>query len=261
MSDPLRVERDPPILIVTLDRPKANAIDAATSQALGKVFVDFRDDDDLMVAVMTGGGEKFFSAGWDLKAAAGGEPADADFGPGGFAGLTELWDLNKPVIAAINGIAVGGGLELALACDLILAADHAEFWFPETFHGIMADAGGLQRLPRRVPHHIAMELLLTGRRMGAEEAARHGLVNEVVPADRLLDRSRELAHHIAGGAPLAIMAVKEAVRAMENLTVRESFELLKSKSLPLYRQMFSSTDAEEGPKAFAEKRSADFKGR
>ncbi len=261
MSDPLRVERDPPILIVTLDRPKANAIDAATSQALGKVFVDFRDDDDLMVAVMTGGGEKFFSAGWDLKAAAGGEPADADFGPGGFAGLTELWDLNKPVIAAINGIAVGGGLELALACDLILAADHAEFWFPETFHGIMADAGGVQRLPRRVPHHIAMELLLTGRRMGAEEAARHGLVNEVVPADRLLDRSRELAHHIAGGAPLAIMAVKEAVRAMENLTVRESFELLKSKSLPLYRQMFSSTDAEEGPKAFAEKRSADFKGR
>ncbi len=261
MSDPLRVERDPPILIVTLDRPKANAIDAATSQALGKVFVDFRDDDDLMVAVMTGGGEKFFSAGWDLKAAAGGEPADADFGPGGFAGLTELWDLNKPVIAAINGIAVGGGLELALACDLILAAEHAEFWFPETFHGIMADAGGVQRLPRRVPHHIAMELLLTGRRMGAEEAARHGLVNEVVPADRLLDRSRELAHHIAGGAPLAIMAVKEAVRAMENLTVRESFELLKSKSLPLYRQMFSSTDAEEGPKAFAEKRSADFKGR
>ena len=261
MSDPLRVERDPPILIVTLDRPKANAIDAATSQALGKVFVDFRDDDDLMVAVMTGGGEKFFSAGWDLKAAAGGEPADADFGPGGFAGLTELWDLNKPVIAAINGVAVGGGLELALACDLILAADHAEFWFPETFHGIMADAGGVQRLPRRVPHHIAMELLLTGRRMGAEEAARHGLVNEVVPADRLLDRSRELAHHIAGGAPLTIMAVKEAVRAMENLTVRESFELLKSKSLPLYRQMFSSTDAEEGPKAFAEKRSADFKGR
>ncbi len=173
MSDPLRVERDPPILIVTLDRPKANAIDAATSQALGKVFVDFRDDDDLMVAVMTGGGEKFFSAGWDLKAAAGGEPADADFGPGGFAGLTELWDLNKPVIAAINGIAVGGGLELALACDLILAAEHAEFWFPETFHGIMADAGGVQRLPRRVPHHIAMELLLTGRRMGAEEAARH----------------------------------------------------------------------------------------
>ena len=223
--------------------------------------MDFRDDDDLMVAVMTGGGEKFFSAGWDLKAAAGGEPADADFGPGGFAGLTELWDLNKPVIAAINGIAVGGGLELALACDLILAADHAEFWFPETFHGIMADAGGVQRLPRRVPHHIAMELLLTGRRMGAEEAARHGLVNEVVPADRLLDRSRELAHHIAGGAPLAIMAVTEAVRAMENLTVRESFELLKSKSLPLYRQMFSSTDAEEGPKAFAEKRSADFKRR
>ena len=260
MSDPVLVERDAPILVVTLDRPKANAIDAATSQALGRVFADFRDDDELMVAVITGGGEKFFSAGWDLKAAAAGEPADADFGPGGFAGLTELWDLNKPVIAAINGIAVGGGLELALACDLILAAEHAEFWFPETFHGIMADAGGVQRLPRRVPHHIAMELLLTGRRMGAEEAARHGLVNEVVPADRLLDRSQALAHHIAGGAPLAIMALKEAVRAMENLTVRESFELLKSKSLPLYRQMFSSTDAEEGPKAFAEKRSADFKG-
>ncbi len=261
MSDPVRVEKDPPILIVTLDRPKANAIDAATSQALGKVFVDFRDDDDLMVAVITGGGEKFFSAGWDLKAAAAGEPADADFGPGGFAGLTELWDLNKPVIAAINGIAVGGGFELALACDLILAAEHAEFWYPETFHGIMADAGGVQRLPKRMPHHVAMELLLTGRRMGAEEAAHYGLVNEVVPAASLLERCKQLAHHIAGGAPLAIMALKEVVRAMENLSMRESFDLLKSGSLPLYQQMSSSADAREGPKAFADKRSADFKGR
>ena len=261
MSDPVRVEKEPPILVVTLDRPKANAIDAATSQALGKVFVDFRDDNDLMVAVITGGGKKFFSAGWDLKAAAAGEPADADFGPGGFAGLTELWDLNKPVIAAVNGIAVGGGFELALACDLILAAEHAEFWYPETFHGIMADAGGVQRLPRRMPHHVAMELLLTGRRMGAEEAAHYGLVNEVVPAARLLERCTELAHHIAGGAPLAIMALKEVVRAIENLSIRESFELVKSGSLPLYQQMFSSADAQEGPSAFAQKRSADFKGR
>ena len=261
MSDPVRVERDPPILVVTLDRPKANAIDAATSQALGKVFADFRDDDDLMVAVISGGGGKFFSAGWDLKAAAAGEPADADFGPGGFAGLTELWDLNKPVIAAINGITVGGGFELALACDLILAAEHLEFWFPETFHGIMADAGGVQRRPKRMPPHVAMELLLTGRRMGAAEAAHYGLVNEVVPADKLLDRCKELAHHIAEGAPLAIMARKEAVRAMENLSIRESFELLKSGSLPLYQQMFSSADALEGPSAFTEKRSADFKGR
>ena len=261
MSDPVRVERDPPILVVTLDRPKANAIDAATSQALGKVFADFRDDDDLMVAVISGGGGKFFSAGWDLKAAAAGEPADADFGPGGFAGLTELWDLNKPVIAAINGITVGGGFELALACDLILAAEHVEFWFPETFHGIMADAGGVQRRPKRMPPHVAMELLLTGRRMGAAEAAHYGLVNEVVPADKLLDRCKELAHHIAEGAPLAIMALKEAVRAMENLSIRESLELLKSGSLPLYQQMFSSADALEGPSAFTEKRSADFKGR
>ena len=183
MSDPVLVERDAPILVVTLDRPKANAIDAATSQALGRVFADFRDDDELMVAVITGGGGKFFSAGWDLKAAAAGEPADADFGPGGFAGLTELWDLNKPVIAAINGITVGGGFELALACDLIVAAEHVEFWFPETFHGIMADAGGVQRLPKRVPRHIAMELLLTGRRMGAAEAARYARL-------RILERDR-----------------------------------------------------------------------
>jgi len=248
-------------LEITLDRPKANAMDAATSRLLGEAFVRFGQDPALRVAIVIGAGGKFFSAGWDLKAAARGEEDNADYGPGGFAGLTEMWDLNKPVIAAVNGIAVGGGFELALACDLILAAEHAEFFLPETALGVMADAGGVQRLPRRLPYFIAMELLLTGRRMGAREAAQHGLVNRVYSAAELLPAARELANQIATGAPLAVTAIKEVVRETENLTVREAMELVKSKKLPTYRAMLESEDFKEGPRAFAEKRKPNFRGR
>ena len=142
MPDPLKIERRGRVLEVTLDRPKANAIDAATSIRMGEVFSDFRDDDGLWVAILTGAGSRIFSAGWDLKAAAGGEHERMDYGPGGFGGITELWDLHKPVIAAVNGIAVGGGCELMLAADLVVASEAAEFWFPEARLGNMADAGG-----------------------------------------------------------------------------------------------------------------------
>jgi crotonobetainyl-CoA hydratase len=255
----IRVERRDSTLEVTIDRPKANAIDSATSRELGDAFIGFRDDPELLVAIVTGAGERFFSAGWDLKAAAAGDPED--FGSGGFAGLTELFDLEKPVIAAVNGYAAGGGFELALACDLALASATAEFSLPEVNRGFVPDAGGVLRLPKRVPRPLAMELLLTGRALGAEEAARWGLVNRVVDAERLMPEARGLADLIASGAPLAIRAVKAIVAATEELPVEQGYESMRTGRIPAYDRVLSSEDAEEGPRAFAEKRDAVWRGR
>ena len=259
MDEILKVTRNGPILEITLDRPKANAIDAATSRRMGALFCEFRDDPGLRVAIITGGGEKFFSAGWDLNAAAAGEPIDGDYGPGGFAGLTELHDLNKPVIAAVNGLAVGGGFELALACDLILAAEQAQFFLPEVLVGIIGDAAAF-RLPKRLPRQIAMEMLLTGRRMGAEEARQWGLVNAVTPADQLMDQARAYAQTILKAAPLAIAAVKEMARATEALPIQGCYELMRSGALQAYETMLNSEDAKEGSRAFAEKREPVWRG-
>jgi crotonobetainyl-CoA hydratase len=254
----VKVERNGAVLEVTLDRPKANAIDMATSHAMGQVFMEFRDDPALRVAILTGGGEKFFCAGWDLKAAADGEAYDADYGPGGFGGITEMHDLDKPVIAAVNGIAFGGGFELALSADLIVAAEHAEFCLPEIKVGVLADAATF-RLPKRMPRNIAMELLMTGRRMGAEEAARWGLVNAVVPS--AMERARELAGLLAGGPPLALAAIKAVVRETESLTVEQCYALMRSGNLAAFEAMLASEDAQEGPRAFAEKREPVWQGR
>ena len=161
-ENPIKTSRTGHVLEVTLDRPKANAIDLATSRIMGQVFKDFRDDPDLRVAIITGAGDKFFCPGWDLKAAADGDAVDGDYGVGGFGGLQELPHLNKPVIAAVNGICCGGGLELALSADMILAAHHASFALPEIRSGTVADAASV-KLPKRIPYHIAMEMLLTGR--------------------------------------------------------------------------------------------------
>jgi len=180
----VQARTDGAVLVITLDRPKANAIDVRTSQALHAAFDRLRREPGLRVAILTGAGERFFSAGWDLKAAAEGEGIAADHGPGGFAGLTEFFDLGKPVIAAVNGLALGGGFELVLAADLVVAAEHAEFALTEVTLGLVPDAGGLLRLPSRLPRAIAMEYLLTGRRISAAEAGRWGLVNRVVPAGR-----------------------------------------------------------------------------
>ena len=261
ITNPVRLERHGPVLEIRIDRPKANAIDSATSRLLGNAFIAFRDDSTLRVAVVTGTGEKFFSAGWDLKSAARGEEDNQDWGPGGFAGLTEFFDLNKPVIAAVNGIAVGAGLELALACDLIVAAEHAEFFLPEMALGIMADSGGVQRLPRRLPFFVAMDLLLTGRRMGATEAAHFGLVNKVVPSGDLMEEAHSLARDIAEKAPLAVAALKEIIRSTEHLSVEQAFAITRSGPLPAYRRMLASEDFREGPRAFAEKRKPSFVGR
>jgi crotonobetainyl-CoA hydratase len=259
--DPVHTEATDGVLLVTLDRPKANAIDVATSRALYDAFDRLRRDPDLRVGVVTGAGERFFSAGWDLKAATEGESVDADHGPGGFAGLTEFFDLDKPVIAAVNGLALGGGFELALAADLIVAADTAEFGLPEVGLGMVADSGGVLRLPRRLPRAVALELLLTGRRMTASEALRWGLVNRVVPAGELRSTALDLAADIRAGAPLAVAAIKEIVRRTEQLDLAAGFALLRGGDLGRYRAMLTSEDAAEGPRAFAEKRPPVWRGR
>lgn len=256
----LHITREQGVLEVVLDRPKANAIDAATSRRMGVVFATFRDDPALRVAIVTGAGEKFFSAGWDLKAAAGGERPDSDYGVGGFGGLQELPDLNKPVIAALNGMAVGGGFELALACDLILAAEHVRFALPEIAAGTLADAATI-KLPRRIPHHVAMDLLLTGRWMDAAEAKGWGLVNEVVPAERLLPRARELASKLADGPPLVFAAIKETLRISEGLAFQAAMDLVTGKQLATVKRLYESEDQLEGARAFAEKRKPVWRGR
>ncbi len=261
MTVSVRRVRRGAVLELTLDRPKANAIDAATSRMIHDAFAAFADDDELRVAIITGAGERFFSAGWDLNAAAAGEGVDADHGPGGFAGLTEMFNLDKPVIAAVNGYAAGGGFELALACDLIIAARHAEFFLPEVTLGIIADAGGVFRLPRRVPRAVAMEMILTGRRMGAEEGARWGLVNQIAEPQALLPTARALAERIAAAAPLAVAAAMDAMRATETMGVAEAFSYLRAGHSLAYQAMLDSGDAREGARAFVEKRDPVWRGR
>ena len=259
-AGPLHVTRNGPILEVVLDRPKANAIDAATSRVMSQAFVNFRDDPELRVAIITGGGEKFFCAGWDLEAAAAGESVDEDYGPGGFGGIQELPNLNKPIIAAVNGMAVGGGFEWALSADMILAAEHARFALPEIKAGTLADAATL-RLPRRIPYHVAMDLLLTGRWMEVTEAHQRGLVNEILPADRLMPRARELAALLAGGPPLVFAAIKEVVRETQTMSFEEALLRIRQRRFRSVDILYGSDDQKEGARAFAEKRAPVWKGR
>lgn len=260
MTEAVKVVRRGPVLEVTLDRPKANALDAATSRELGGVFTEFRDDPRLRAAVFTGAGERFFSAGWDLKAAAAGEAYESDYGPGGFGGFPELPGLNKPVIAAVNGMAVGGGFELAMSADLAAAADHAEFWLPEAAAGVIPDMGTVL-LPKLLPAPLAAEVLIAGRRLSAAEALRFGLVNRVTPAGELLDAARRLADRVCGMAPLAVAAVLDIRRRTAAMTAAEGLALMRSGGVESYRNMLSSEDAAEGPRAFAEKRPPVWKGR
>lgn len=261
MTDSLKIVRRGEILEITLDRPKANAIDAKTSFAMGEAFIAFRDDPSLRVAIITGAGERFFSAGWDLKAAAEGEAADADFGPGGFAGLTELFDLDKPVIAAVNGYAAGGGFELALAADMIVCAEHAMFSLPEASLGIVPDSGGVLRLPKLLPRPVVNEMLMTGRAMDAAEAERWGVVNKVVASEELMDAARELAQQVAASAPLALAALKEIGRETAAMSVEQGYQHIRSGALKHYPAVLHSQDAEEGPRAFAEKRAPIWQGK
>jgi len=252
----LNVTAEGGLLVIEIDRPPANAVDGATSRALDRAFLRLRDDPALRVAIVTGAGPRFFSAGWDLKAVAAGTEVEdaAHFGSGGFMGLTERFDLAKPVIAAVNGIAAGGGAELALACDLVLAVPAAEFALPEVRRGLIAEAGGVLRAVRRLPWAVAMEMLLTGRRFAAEEMRHHGLVNRIVAPEALMEEARALAREVMRGAPRAVEASKEVAAATLHLALPEAYARMRDGSLAAYAAMRASPDRSEGPRAFAARR-------
>jgi crotonobetainyl-CoA hydratase len=258
MTDGVRTVTDGPILEVTIDRPKANAIDLKASRRLNQIVSSFRDDPELRIAIITGAGDRFFSPGWDLKAAAAGEESDSDWGVGGFAGLNYPRNLNKPIIAAVNGIACGGGFEIVLGTDIIIMEEHAKFALPEINVGVLADAGTV-KLRRRIPYHVAVEFLLTGRWMDAAEAKHWGLANHVVPRGEALPKAREIARQLMDGPPLLFPAIKQLLRHTEMLPEHEAFEL--HDSLDAVQRVVRSDDLKEGARAFAEKRKPRWTGR
>jgi len=258
MFEGVKVVTNGALLEVTLDRPKANAIDLPTSRKLNDVFGRFRDDPALRVAIITGAGERFFCAGWDLKAAAGGERSDEDWGAGGFGGLNYPRNLDKPIIAAVNGIACGGGFEMVLGTDIIVMEEHATFGLPEINVGVLADAGTI-KLRRRIPYHVAVEFLMTGRFMDAREAKHWGLANHVVPRGSALARAREIAQQLLEGPPLLFPAIKQLLRHSEVVGEHEAFEL--HDSLSRVQAVLRSEDLKEGARAFSEKRKPHWQGK
>lgn len=246
------------VLEVMLDRPKANAIDAATSRELGVVFQAFMAHPTQRVAIFTGQGERFFSAGWDLNAASDGEAFESDYGVGGFGGYPELPNRSKPIIAAVNGMAVGGGFEVAMSADLIVAAEHATFSLPEAKVGVLPDAGSV-RLPRLLPAALTNEVLLAGRVLTAAECLQHGLINSVCTPQQLMDTARELATRVCASAPLSVAAILDIQRSVEGLPLDEAMSQVRTNGA--YRRAIDSEDAQEGPRAFAEKRPPRWTGR
>jgi enoyl-CoA hydratase/carnithine racemase len=252
-----QVERDGNLLIVTIDRPDVmNALHPAGNAELAEVFDDFGSDRDLWVAIITGAGDRAFSAGNDLKYQASG--GDRSSQPAaGFGGLTSRYDLTKPVIAAVNGVAMGGGFEIALACDLIIAAENAVFALPEVRVGLAALAGGLHRLPRTIGPKQALGMILTGRRVSAAEGLQLGFVNEVVPAGEALAAARRWAALILEASPMSVRASKQAVyQGLEHGGV----EAAGNARYTAVGEMAASADYVEGPKAFAEKRPPKWSG-
>ncbi len=257
-SEPCRVARDGAILTITIDRPEVlNALNPRAHAALAAAFDTYAANDDLRVAILTASGERAFCVGSDLKARA---QSNADNHPAtGFGGLTRRFDLFKPVICAVNGLAIGGGVELMIACDLVIAAEHAQFSLPEPRVGLAAlGGGGLQRLARQLPLKQAMGLVLTGRRIAAEEALRMGLINEVVPGAALMSRARALAEELQEMAPLALQASKQVM--LQSLAYPD-LQAAMAATYPAAERMLTSEDAVEGQRAFVEKRKPVWRAR
>ncbi|WP_304166220.1 enoyl-CoA hydratase-related protein [Phenylobacterium aquaticum] len=255
----IKVEREGPVTVITLNRPEVmNALHSPAHFELHEAFDAFAADPEQWVGIVTGAGERAFSAGNDLKHQAGGGGMSSP--PSGFAGLTSRFDLNKPLIAAVNGIAMGGGFEIALACDLIVAAEGAIFALPEPRVGLAALAGGLHRLPRMIGQKQAMGMILTGRRVTAAEGQTLGFVNEVVPAAELLTAARRWAAQICELSPMSIRASKEAVyKGLDEATLEDAIK--GQMKYPAIGALFRSEDFKEGPMAFAQKRAPAWKGR
>jgi crotonobetainyl-CoA hydratase len=258
MSDGINLVKDGSVLEITIDRPKANAIDLKASRGLNEAVTAFRDDPTLRVAIITGAGDRFFSPGWDLKAATAGEHSDEDWGVGGVGGFNYPRNLNKPVIAAVNGIACGGGFEIVLGTDIIVMEEHAKFALPEINVGVLADAGTI-KLPRRVPYHVAVEFLMTGRWMDAAEAKHWGLANHVVPKGEGMAKAREIARQLVEGPPLLFPAIKQLIRHTEMVPQDQAFAL--HDSLDAVQKVVRSDDLWEGTRAFTEKRKPRWTGR
>jgi enoyl-CoA hydratase/carnithine racemase len=254
----LRLERDGAIVTITIDRPLVlNSLHLPAHVELDRAFDLFAADPALRVAIITGTGERAFCVGSDLKSLA--VTGDYEYPPGGFAGITKRFDLWKPVIAAVNGLCLGGGVEIVAACDLAIASDHAEFALPEPRVGLAALGGGaLQRLARQMPMKDAMWLVLTARRISADEARRLSLVNEVVPRGTALDRAKAIAREMLECAPLALEASKQV---MLQSVAEADLEAAMRRSYPAATRMLASEDAREGPRAFAEKRKPQWRGR
>ncbi len=247
------------VMEITLTKGKANVISAEDSRKLNLMWESFRDDPELRFAIVTGKGEKFFCAGWDLKnVAETGEASDTFYGSGGFGGLNYPRNLNKPIICAVNGIACGGGFEVMLGCDIIVAEEHATFALPEINVGIIPDAGVI-KLRRRIPYHVAVDFMMTGRWMDVEEAKHWGLVNYIVPKGEGLNKAREIAEKLAAGPPLLYPALKQVLRMTETISEQESFSVYDSSSL--VETVNRSEDIKEGARAFSEKRAPQWKGK
>lgn len=249
---------------ITINRPEVmNALHAEANVELSEVFTDFKEDNNAWIAILTGAGERAFSAGNDLKATAAatarGEslaaraPADRPMYFGGVIGL----QCSKPIIAAVNGVAAGGGFEIALACDLIIAAEHARFALPEPRVGLVAGAGGMHRLPQQLPLKVAMGLLLTGKWLSARDAEHFGLVNEVVEASQLMATAERWANEILECSPLSVRLTKESALAGLALPVEKAMEGDRER----LQILLSSQDFREGPRAFAEKRKPNWTGK